>query len=154
MPNILDDILSSQPTVVEDEDETEDELAGQEPEGDVPRLVRALQLLSEAGISFSDLLDVVFLGNKSVRNARPIINARRGAFASRVLPRVVARVCRPPDMQIQGKVHQKAVEELKDWANTTTADLLRKELANHTTSTKVGDVEREVVNEGSLKSYV
>ncbi|KEP45848.1 hypothetical protein V565_236600 [Rhizoctonia solani 123E] len=151
MPNILDDILSSQPTVIEDEDEPEDELIGQEPEGDIPRSVRALQLLSDAGISFSDLLDDVFLGNKSLRNARPIINARREAFASGVLSRVVARVCRPPDMQIQGKAHQKAAEELKDWANTTTTDILRKELATHAKSTKVGDVEREVVNEESLK---
>ncbi|KDN40896.1 hypothetical protein RSAG8_07764, partial [Rhizoctonia solani AG-8 WAC10335] len=55
-------------------------------------------------------------------------------------------------MQIQGKAHQKAAEELKDWANTTTADILRKELATHAKSTKVGDVEREVVNEESLKS--
>ncbi|CAE6441779.1 unnamed protein product [Rhizoctonia solani] len=147
MPNIFDEIISSQTTVPEDEevmtDDEGDELAAEGSVTDVLRSVCALHLLSEAGISLSELMDDVFLGNESVRNARPIINARREAFANGVLPRIVARVYRPPDMQIQGKAHQKAAQELKEWANTTTSNILRKELAIHAKSTKVGDCKFE-----------
>ncbi|KAG8687591.1 hypothetical protein FRC11_006934, partial [Ceratobasidium sp. 423] len=47
--------------------------------------------------------------------------------------------------------HENTVNELKEWANKTTVDILRRELATHAKSTKAGDVEREVVDEESLK---
>ncbi|KDN38605.1 hypothetical protein RSAG8_09392, partial [Rhizoctonia solani AG-8 WAC10335] len=134
MPDILDDITSSPPVMVEDEEE----LHG---------------LLSEAGISLAELLDDVLLGDKSVRNQRLVMNARKETFASGVLPRVIERVCQPPDMRIRGREHKQAAYELREWASATTANVLRKELAIHAKSTKVGDVECEVVNEDSLKGF-
>ncbi|KAG8727424.1 hypothetical protein FRC11_013236, partial [Ceratobasidium sp. 423] len=151
MSDILDDILGSQPNEIED-DETDEVLTG--PEGndaDVPQSVRALQLLADAGISFSELLDDVFLGNKSVRGQRPVMNACREAFASGVLPWVLDRICQSSSMRIRGIEHENMVNELKEWANKTTVDILCCELATHVKSTKARDVERKVVDEESLK---
>ncbi|KAG8703572.1 hypothetical protein FRC11_010613 [Ceratobasidium sp. 423] len=131
MSDILDDILGSQPNEIED-DETDEVLTG--PEGndaDVPRSVCALQLLADAGISFSELLDDVFLGDKSVRDKQPVMNSS--------------------SMHIWGIEHENTVNELKEWANKTTVDILHCKLAMHAESTKAGDVECEVVDEESLK---
>ncbi|KAG8707415.1 hypothetical protein FRC11_007458 [Ceratobasidium sp. 423] len=155
MYQLLYEIISSQTTVADDEEEAEEfEMSGQEPDGDganVPRTVHALRLLSEAGITLSELLDDVFMGDQAVRSLPSIVNARTEVFDSGVLPQISSRICRPPDMRIRGKAHLEAANKLKDWAVDTTVDVLRCELATHAKSTKVGDVERKVVNEESLK---
>ncbi|KDN50125.1 hypothetical protein RSAG8_01461, partial [Rhizoctonia solani AG-8 WAC10335] len=155
MDDIIDSILSSQPTVIDDDEGVEEAgMSEGEHEGDgtdVPRAVRALQLLTGAGITVSELLSDVFMGDQAIRSAPIIVNARTEVFDSGVLPEVATRVCRPPDMRIRGKAHINAANTLEEWTLETTGDLLRCELATHAKSTKVGDVEREVVNEESLK---
>ncbi|CAE6437044.1 unnamed protein product [Rhizoctonia solani] len=79
------------------------------------------------------------------------MNARKEAFATGVHPPVLERIRRPLDMQIQGKEHTKAIEDLNEWTNKTSVDVLRCELATHAKFTKGGDLEREVIDEESLK---
>ncbi|KAH7326920.1 hypothetical protein B0J17DRAFT_632852 [Rhizoctonia solani] len=77
---------TSQPTVAE---EDEDEEVPDNDGADVPRSIRALQLLADVGISLSDLMDDAFFGDKSVRRHRLVKNARKAAYTTGLLPRVV-----------------------------------------------------------------
>ncbi|KDN35545.1 hypothetical protein RSAG8_11502, partial [Rhizoctonia solani AG-8 WAC10335] len=121
-------------------------------DANVPRCVRALRLLSQAGISLHELLDDVLMGDPKARGLKPVAEARSNLYKSGVLPRMLSCVRRPPDgMKIRGKQHKLAKNEIEKWANDTTVEVLQLELPQQAKSTQVADVESEVVNEDSLK---
>ncbi|KAG8681691.1 hypothetical protein FRC11_000784 [Ceratobasidium sp. 423] len=145
--NLLDEIISWQPEINEDESDEED--MGDEAMGEdnTPRCV--------PGTSLHELLDDIILGDSDARSLKPVVEARSSLYKSGVLTRVLSRIRRPPDeMKIRGKQHKEAKNEIEKWANDTTVEVLQLEFAKQAKSTRAADVESEVVNEESLKELM
>ncbi|KAF8599102.1 hypothetical protein BDV93DRAFT_560635 [Ceratobasidium sp. AG-I] len=86
--------------------------------------VRALKLLSEAGITLSGILNSALFGDESIRSHPQVVASQTGLFKSSVLPRSPGRIRKPPQMRVRGQAHQTAKSELESRALETLTEIL------------------------------
>jgi hypothetical protein len=133
MYKLLDDFINNYNNFPEESDPP---VAGSEAEDAVSPAVKALQHLSESGITLAQLLDNILLGYDAIRSHNLVIAARTDIFSSSVLPQVMSRVRKPPKIRIRGKAHIKARNELQKWALDISVDILQKKLAQFAKTAK------------------
>ncbi|KAF8600639.1 hypothetical protein BDV93DRAFT_446968 [Ceratobasidium sp. AG-I] len=107
-------------------------------------------MLDGAGISLSQLLDNVLLGESEIRANKLVVKARTNIYTSGVLPRILSHIRKPPKMRVRGVAHKEARAQLEAWALETSKDILQLELVQFAKTTQALGTETEVVSEESL----
>ncbi|KAF8602971.1 hypothetical protein BDV93DRAFT_556894 [Ceratobasidium sp. AG-I] len=146
----INDVLYSDILMYEEDENISDSSEQSGSESTHPT-IQALELLAEAGITLSTLLDSVLFGDDSIRGDHRVVASRTDLFNSSVLPRSLRRIRKPPQMRVRGQAHQNTKDELESWALETSTEILQKELVQYATTAKAPETEKEVVSEESLK---